>query len=83
MFDWIPFAAGAVVLLWAVASFAFAASGGPSAGLHEAIAPDTHPERTRRLAQMRTFRRHQLLNYLLGLIVFAAMCALIVGTFTA
>ncbi len=36
MFDWIPFVAGGLILLWAAASFARTVRGaGPGAGLHE------------------------------------------------
>jgi hypothetical protein len=49
MFDWIPFAVASVVLLWALASFRHAATGGQGAGLHEmrlpgTEAPGTEPE---------------------------------------
>ncbi len=40
MLDWIPFAVAAVVLLWAAASFAMAATGGQRAGLHEIAPPE-------------------------------------------
>jgi hypothetical protein len=39
MFDWIPFVVSAVVLIWALASFRQAATGGQQAGLHELLLP--------------------------------------------
>lgn len=76
MFDWIPFAVGGLVLLWAVASFAMAASGGPQSGLHEVVDQSRRSEAARRARRARTFQAYQALNFLLGLGVIAAAVAL-------
>ena len=76
MFDWIPFAVGGLVLLWGVASFAMAASGGPESGLHEVVDERRRSDAARRARRARTFQAYQALNYLLGLGVAAAAVAL-------
>ena len=80
MFDWIPFAVGGLVLLWTLASFALAATGGPHAGLHEA-ADRRRSAEARRVRQARTFQAYRALNYLLALTVIAATIALFGATF--
>ncbi|MDA0366715.1 MAG: hypothetical protein O3B31_01155 [Chloroflexi bacterium] len=76
MFDWIPFAAGGVVMLWALASFAMAVSGGPRAGLHEVVADGRRAEAAQRIRRERTFQAYRLLNYGLALGLIAATIAL-------
>lgn len=82
MFDWmwIPFAAGALVLLWALASFAMAASGSERAGLHAYVDGRDRAEAARELRQERTFGVYRALNYLLALAVIAATFALFGAT---
>lgn len=76
MFDWIPFAVGAVVLLWALASFAMAASGGSGAGMHQIAPGRERAEAARRVRRQRKFQLYQVLNYGLALGVVGATVAL-------
>lgn len=81
MFDWIPFAVGGLVLLWALASFTMAASGGPRAGLHEFGDPRGRSGAARHARAVRTFQLYRAMNYLLGLVVMAAAIALVGAVF--
>ncbi|MBM3140288.1 MAG: hypothetical protein FJZ92_08770 [Chloroflexi bacterium] len=79
MLAWIPFAFGALILLWALVSFTHAATGGREAGLHQ-LAPTRDAgdaARSRRRAQR--FRLHQALNFVLAFGVVAAGVGLVVG----
>ena len=81
----IPFAVGALVLLWAAASGAMAFSGGESSGLHH-VAPPPAPAPTAEQRALLGARRAQrrdavgrVLNYALACTVLGATVAMIVG----
>jgi hypothetical protein len=80
----IAFAFGALLMLWAFRSAAFAFSGGQHAGLHEVAPPSEEaamptPDELEARYQ-RTHRMHQAMLYLAGLGVVGAIVALLVGS---
>lgn len=80
----VAFVFGALVMVWAFRSAAFAFNGGQQAGLHEVAPPSEEqamptPDELEARYQ-RTHRMHQALLYLAGLGVVGAIVAMLVGS---
>ena len=73
----IPFAIGALVLLWGLFSFTMAATGGERAGLHEVAAGPAEWRTPRQLRRTHQGRMRQEITFALAAVVVTALAALI------
>lgn len=86
----IPFAFGALIMLWGLWSAIFAFSGGPRSGLPHIVAPQDRPEvdleaereeqrRRQEERRRRQVRIGQIANYILGTLVAIATVAMVLA----